>query len=96
MNDDNFHKASELFPFHHPEIDSDCLDKTGPCSVTHYSVTQNKYDKLNELDLGKTPIASQSMRVKFKSVTSLHVAAREADASFEQLDQQGTECANLD
>lgn len=39
INDDNFHPASEVYPYHHPEIESDCNDHTGPCTVTHFSVT---------------------------------------------------------
>ena len=68
INNDNFHPASELFPYHHPELDSDCAEKEGACTVKHYSVTENFYDRLDELDLGKTPIAAKSMRVKFKSI----------------------------
>lgn len=38
-NNDNFHPASELFPYHHPELDSDCLTQSGPCTVSHISVS---------------------------------------------------------
>jgi hypothetical protein len=66
-NNDNFHRASTIYPYHHPELTTDCADHSGPCSVNHISVTENVYATLNELDLGRTPIASTSMRVKLKS-----------------------------
>lgn len=86
VNNDNFHRASTIIPYHHPEQTTDCADKSGPCTVNHISCSQNIYDKLNELDLGMTPIASTSMRVKFKSVQSAHIAAREVEADFKTLD----------
>ena len=58
-------------------------------------MTQNEYDLLNELDLGKTPIASKSMRVKFKSSQSVHIAGRESDADFDALDKKLTECQTV-
>lgn len=44
------------------------------------------------MDLGKTPIAAKSMRVKLKSSQIVHINAREADASFDELDKKLTEC----
>lgn len=58
-------------------------------------MTQNWYEVLNEFDLGKTPIGATSMRVKLKSSTSVHVAAREADADYETLDRKLTECRDM-
>ena len=96
VNNDNFHPASQVLPYHHPELTSDCDARSGPCDVTHISVTQNTYDKLNELDLGTTPIAATSMRVKLKSSQAVHKASREPDADFALLDQQLTECQAID
>ena len=96
MNNDNFHPASEVFPYNHPELNTDCDSQTGPCTVNHFSVTQNHYDMLNELDLGKTPIAATSMRVKLKSSQSVHKMAREPDADFDLLDMKLTECRDID
>lgn len=50
---------------------------------------------MDELDLGKTPIAATSMRVKFKSSQSIHWAAREADADFNTLDNDLTKCRDV-
>lgn len=95
-NSDNFHPASELFPYHHPELDSNCDTQSGPCDVSHISVTENHYDRLDELDLGKTPIAATSMRVKLKSSQAVHKAAREPNANFDELDMKLTECRDMD
>lgn len=94
-NDDNFHRASTVYPYHHPDIDQGCADSTGPCEIVHISNTENAYDALNELDLGTTPIAATDMKLKMKSSQSLHIAAREADASYDALDQQWNECQRV-
>jgi len=94
-NSDNFHPASEVFPYHHPELTSDCDSQSGPCTVSHISVTELHYDLLDELDLGKTPIAATSMRVKLKSSQIVHKNAREPDADFQQLDMKLTECRDI-
>ena len=67
VNNDNFHRASTVYPYHHPELSSDCDDNSGACTVTHISVSQNVYDNLKENELNTTPIGATSMRVKFKS-----------------------------
>ena len=92
INSDNFHRASTVYPYHHPQLESDCDDHSGPCTINHISVTQNVYDKLNEKELNTTPIAATSMRVKLKSSQSVHVAAREPEADFDLLDRKLTEC----
>lgn len=94
-SNDNFHRADTIYPYHHPDIDHSCADTTGPCTVSHISNSQNMYDVLNELDLGKTPIAARECRVKLKSSQSVHWAAREPDADFEALDDKFTECESI-
>lgn len=96
VNDDNFHRATDLFPYHHPEMNGTCaLDTTVPCTINHFSITQNAYNPLDELDTGKQSISAYEMRVKLKSSQSIHIAAGEADASFEALDLQGDECMRI-
>lgn len=54
INDDNFHPAAEVFPYHHPELVGTCpLSTTTKCSIKHTSVTENVYNILNELDTGR-------------------------------------------
>lgn len=41
---DEFHRASTIWPVHHPVIDGSCtLDSTVPCEFTTYSITENYY-----------------------------------------------------
>lgn len=96
INDDNFHAAATVYPYHHPEMDGTCdLNTTVPCQIKHFSVTENAYNMLNELDTGKQAIAAYEMRVKMKSSQIMHQAAGETDASFLALDQQKDECARI-
>jgi hypothetical protein len=76
VNNDNFHPAAETIHYHHPEISNSCADTTGACTVQHVSINTNEYDRLNELDLGKTPIAATEMKAKFKSIQQLRLDAR--------------------
>jgi hypothetical protein len=86
-NDDNFHRAATVYPYHHPELQGQCPVKVGePCEIFHFSVTENVYNKLNELDTGKTAVSAYEMRAKLKSSQSMHIAAGEADADFAALD----------
>lgn len=67
-NDDSFHPASEVFPYHHPETDGSCAsDVTKPCEVVHISVTENSYGSSNEDKLSNKPIAAYEMKTKIKS-----------------------------
>jgi hypothetical protein len=86
VNDDNFHPASEISPYHHPALTNNCTDSTSACVVAHISITENVYHKLDEMSLGKTPIAAYEMRTKMKSSQKLHQEAGEKDASFDELD----------
>jgi len=92
VNDDNFHPADQVVPYHHPDIFNNCTDEESACVVKHISITENVYNKLDETSLGKTPLAANEMRVKMKSSQVMHQAAGEADASYEDLDLKMTEC----
>jgi len=94
-NDDNFHRASTVYPYHHPDVQQTCEGTTGPCEVIHISNTENAYATLNELDLGTTPIAAVDMKVKMKSSQYIHIAAREPDADYDADDMQWDECEKV-
>jgi len=68
INDDNFHPAAAVYPYHHPTLEGTCaLNTTTKCSIKHTSVTENAYNILNELDTGIQPVAAYEMRTKMKS-----------------------------
>jgi hypothetical protein len=67
-NDDNFHRAATVYPYHHPELEGTCaLDTKVPCVIKHTSVTENAYNMLDEMDTGNVAISAYEMRVKLKS-----------------------------
>ena len=81
VNDDNFHRAATVYPYHHPELEGTCaIDTKVSCEIKHTSVTENVYNTLNELDTGKQSISAYEMRVKLKSSQSMHIAAGEKNA----------------
>jgi len=53
-NDDSFHPASEVFPYHHPEIDHSCAaNVTAPCETVHVSCSENAYNIFDNLKVAK-------------------------------------------
>ena len=96
INDDNFHKAATVYPYHHPEFDGTCdVNTTVPCTLNHKSVTENVYSHLNEFDTGKESISAYEMRVKLKSSQFMHQRAGEVDADFDALDMTLQECKRV-
>jgi len=97
VNNDNFHPAKQLFPYHHPEIASTCPgDTTTECTVEHISVTTLHYTIVDEhFDFGTAPAAATEMKAKIKSAQSLRWAGGESEATFEQYDEKMDECQNI-
>eukprot|EP00352_Strombidinopsis_acuminata_P005277 CAMPEP_0176372020 /NCGR_PEP_ID=MMETSP0126-20121128/25105_1 /TAXON_ID=141414 ORGANISM="Strombidinopsis acuminatum, Strain SPMC142" /NCGR_SAMPLE_ID=MMETSP0126 /ASSEMBLY_ACC=CAM_ASM_000229 /LENGTH=441 /DNA_ID=CAMNT_0017731709 /DNA_START=295 /DNA_END=1623 /DNA_ORIENTATION=+ len=77
--DDNFHRSSSLFPFHHPSIETSCATTgSSECTVEVITNTMLTYKLLEEhVDTGKTPIAAKEMRAKMKSIQAYRTAAGE-------------------
>lgn len=49
IDDDSFHQASEVYPYHHPEVDGQCAaDTQVACTVTHISNTELSYGTIND------------------------------------------------
>lgn len=66
VNDDNFHIASTLIPYHHPSINSTCDGNTQvECIVNTISTTENIYESTE--DNGKHAVGATEMKTKFKS-----------------------------
>jgi hypothetical protein len=88
---DQFHRASTVYPFHHPLINGSCsLLTTGPCTLESVTITENRYNSLDDFSkLEKFQVAASEMRVKFKSRQSLRIASGETDASFHTYDEVG-------
>ena len=88
INNDNFHTAASVFPFHHPEVESTCDASTAfPCVVEHISNTQLSYNKFDDWKLSKAALSAYEIKLKSKSNQYIHQSAGQTDASFELLDQ---------
>lgn len=73
QDNDSFHGAAELFPYHHPTITKSCSrDTTGPCTTVHISNTDLAYNKLHEYTLKREPISAYEIKTKLKSNQYLH------------------------
>mmetsp|Transcript_6869 Transcript_6869/g.9062 ORF Transcript_6869/g.9062 Transcript_6869/m.9062 type:complete len:323 (-) Transcript_6869:447-1415(-) len=94
--DDNFHRSSAVYPYHHPHILNDCSDAgSKSCTIQSISNTMLVYDSLKEIKITRTAIAASEMRAKMKSVQAFRFAAGEdvdSEESFDALDQNGDEC----
>lgn len=97
--DDNFHRTSTVYPYHHPHITETCESAgSTACTIKSVSNTMNIYDKLSENKITRTAISASEMRAKMKSNQAYRVAAGEDvndDASFEALDMNGDECQRI-
>lgn len=89
--DDNFHRSSTVYPYHHPHISDDCIGATGACTVKSLSNSMLINDSLNESKNERTMIAATEIRAKIKSVQAYRVAAGEdvsSDDDYTRLDLQ--------
>lgn len=48
MNVDEFHRASTIWPVHHPIIDGQCHLDDEECSFSTFSITENYYASNND------------------------------------------------
>lgn len=95
-NNDNTHGASEVLPYHHPLVDGTCdADVTGICSIMQVSNTQVNWPKFSDTKIQKNQISADEVMTKSKSHQYLAIQAGLTDASFEELDQQNNECAQI-
>lgn len=94
VNNDNTHEASEVFPYHHPETIGTCdVTTTESCEVEHISNTQVNWPKFSDVKIQKNQISADEVMTKIKSHQWIAIQAGLTDASFEELDEQGNECA---
>lgn len=94
---DQFHRASTVWPVHHPIIEGECsLDSTTPCEFKTVTITENTYSSANDFTvLDRFQVAAWDMRVKMKSRQELRIASGEKDADFHFYDEIGNRCAEI-
>lgn len=66
--DDNFHRSSTVYPYHHPHITEDCIGATGACTIKSLANSMLIYDSLDEEKNERTMIAASEIRAKIKSI----------------------------
>lgn len=67
-NDDNFHRVQSIAPVHLPYVSDDCaVDTTETCYLDSITISENKYDFLDELDTGYYPVSASEIKTKLSS-----------------------------
>ena len=95
-DDDSFHGAAEVFPYHHPEVENSCaIDVKVPCETVHISNTEHSYNTFDDYKLAKAPLSAYEIKTKLKSNQYIHQQAGFPTADFTLLDKQGNECAKI-
>jgi len=95
-NNDNFHNAAAVFPYHHPEIEHTCaIDVGAPCQVLHISNSEHSYNIFDDYKFSKAAISAYEIKAKIKSNQMIHISAGQTNADFTELDEQGNECAKI-
>lgn len=97
--DDNFHRTSTVYPYHHPHITQDCANSgSNSCVIQSVSNTMLIYDDLKENKNVRTAISAKDMRAKMKSAQAYQIAAGmdvDHKEDFQRLDEQGDECQRI-
>ena len=91
---DNFHRVYTVDPVHLPEIDNKCDGKT-TCTLKSITVTENYYNRLNDMDTGKTEIGAIEMKAKLMSRQSVQVDAGDPKSDFHKDDEVGNRCGDI-
>jgi len=99
VTDDNFHRVYTMPPWGdvHLARTTSCDDKAddAKCTLETVSVTENFYNRLDQFDTGKYPIAANEMKAKLLSRQAIQTAAGNKTADFHELDEEGNRCADI-
>ena len=96
VNDDNFHRVQSVAPVHLPSVTTECAaDVTSPCELKTITVSENKYDWLDELDTGYYPIAATEIKTKLSSRQAVQTKGGNPNPDFTALDEDGNRCAEI-
>jgi hypothetical protein len=96
QNDDDFHQVQSVTPVHLPHITSECdKDTSKDCVIQTYTVSENLYEKLDELDTGYYSVAASEIKTKISSRQAVQIKAGNADIEFADSDETGNLCADI-
>ena len=89
-----FHEVWRIFPFFHPEIDTNCQTADKTCKLKLKSIAQATYELISKFDSGFNSNSASEIRIKFKSRQAILRALGEEDPLFEETDS-GSWCQKL-
>lgn len=94
-NDDNFHLAYTVYPYHHPQLNNTCEDTKSKTNCTIYAIstTENIYESSD--DDGVHAVGATEMKTKLKSREAIWIAAGDKTADFHQLDEVTDRCSEI-
>ena len=96
VDDDNFHRVQSIAPVHLPSIGTEC-DKNveAECPLNSITVSENKYDFLDQFDSGYYPIAASEIKTKLSSRQAVQQKGGNQFADFHETDEVGNRCAEI-
>lgn len=91
---DNFHRVYSVMPHHLPQVqDWKTCHAQSNCHATGWTVSENYYERLDEMDTGFYPVSAYETKAKMLSRQMLQIhLAGDADASFKALDDNEHMC----
>ena len=92
---DNFHRVYTITPVHLPQINNSCEAGSTECNLDSYTVTENIYTLLADMDTGKSVIAATEQKAKLMSRQSFQIAAGNTAADFHENDEVGNRCGEI-
>ena len=96
VNDDNFHRVQSVAPVHLPSVTTECAkDVTSACELKTITISENKYDWLDQLDTGYYPIAASEIKTKLSSRQAVQAKGGNQFADFHEQDETGNRCAEI-
>merc|ERR1719231_438880 len=64
---DAFHSVKDIHPVHLPHVWNDCSEEKAPCTLNITTLSENVYDKFEDLDTGKAHNTAKEVRCKMVS-----------------------------
>lgn len=96
VNDDNFHRVQSIDPVHLPSVETTCDKNTKTdCVLKSITVSENKYDFLDELDTGFYPVSASEIKTKLNSRQRVQQKAGYEFSDFHEDDEVGNRCAEI-
>ena len=95
-DDDNYHRVQSVAPVHLPFVSTTCTsDVTETCTLDTVTISENKYEFIDEMDTGYYPVSAWEIKTKLSSRQRIQIAGGNTDADFHETDEVGNRCADI-